>query len=229
MNFAQSYFSYFSVASPRITLPPQANLDCVLCIPCFSEPDIVATLQSIQQTIAEENIVVVNFSETASDEEKEYNRETFKTLQIFANEHNTVNCTLFPLLIENVPQKQAGVGFARKTAMDEAIHRFACNNNPHGILLCCDADSLVAPNYVSEVISYFSKNPACSVATVRFEHPLSGDLPLQNYDAIAQYELHMRYYVAALRAINFPYAYHTVGSSCAVRAQAYCRQGGMNK
>jgi len=232
-HFAQTYFSYFSVAESRITTPPQPDLDCVLCIPCFSEPDICATLQSIQKTIAAHNvveiIVAVNFSETAPDEEKEYNRGTFKTLQKFTTEFNTKNCTLYPLLIENVPKKQAGVGFARKTAMDEAIHRFAYNNNPQGIVLCCDADCLVAPNYVSEVISYFSKNPACGVATVRFEHPLSGDLPQQNYDAIAQYELHLRYYVAALRAIDFPYAYHTVGSSCAVRAQAYCRQGGMNK
>ena len=232
-HFAQTYFSYFPVAESRITTPPQANLDCVLCIPCFSEPDICATLRSIQRTIAPENvveiIVAVNFSETVSDEEKEYNRETFRTLQEFANEFNTHNCTLHPLLIENVSKKQAGVGFARKTAMDEAIHRFAHTNNSQGILLCCDADSLVAPNYVSEVIDYFSKNPSCGVATVHFEHPLSGNLPQYHYSAIAQYELHLRYYVAALRAIDFPYAYHTVGSSCAVRAQAYCRQGGMNK
>lgn len=232
-HFAQTYFSYFSVAPARIKTPPQSNLNCVLCIPCFCEPDIIDTLQSIQITIAEHNvveiIVAVNFSETASEEEKEYNRVTFKTLQEFANEFNTHNCILHSLLIENVPKKQAGVGFARKTAMDEAIHRFAYNNNSQGIILCCDADSLVAPNYVSEVISYFSKNPTCGVATLRFEHPLSGNLPQQNYDAIAQYELHLRYYVEALRAIDFPYAYHTVGSSCAVRAQAYCRQGGMNK
>jgi hypothetical protein len=232
-HFAQTYFSYFSVAPAQIFTPPPTGLDCVICIPCFCEPAIIDTLQSIQQTIAEHNvveiIVAVNFSETASDEEKAYNRETFKTLQKFSTEFNTYNCSLYPLLIENVPRKQAGVGYARKIAMDEAIYRFAHNNNPQGIILCCDADCLVAPNYVSEVISYFLKNPTCGVATVRFEHPLSGNLPQQNYDAIAQYELHLRYYVEALRAIDFPYAYHTVGSSCAVRAQAYCRQGGMNK
>lgn len=232
-HFAQSYFSYFSVAPARISAPPLPSLECVLCIPCFSEPDIILTLQSIQKTIAPTNvvevIVLVNFSEAASLEEKQYNRETFKALQEFAPQFNTANCTLLPLLVENIPQKQAGVGFARKTAMDEAIHRFAYANNSQGIVLCCDADSLVAPNYVSEVIDYFAKNSQCAVATLRFEHPLSGNLPAQNYNAIAQYELHLRYYVEALRAINFPYAYHTVGSSCAVRAQAYCRQGGMNK
>ena len=58
---------------------------------------------------------------------------------------------------------------------------------------------------------------------------MSGDLSDNQYYAIAQYELHLRYYVGQLARISFPFAYHTVGSSCALRAITYCRQGGMNK
>jgi hypothetical protein len=69
-------------------------------------------------------------------------------------------------------------------------------------------------------------SPACSIY---FEHPLEGDLQPEIYEAIAAYELHLRYYVQALRYAGFPHAYHTIGSSMAVRAKAYMEQGGMNR
>ncbi len=53
--------------------------------------------------------------------------------------------------------------------------------------------------------------------------------PPELYDAIAQYELHLRYYVQAVRSTGYPYAFHTVGSSFAVNAGIYCKEGGMNR
>ncbi|MDF1571365.1 MAG: hypothetical protein P1P82_07095 [Bacteroidales bacterium] len=53
--------------------------------------------------------------------------------------------------------------------------------------------------------------------------------PAAVYDAIVNYELHQRYYLEAVRYTGYPHAYHTVGSAFAVRAGAYCRQGGMSK
>jgi hypothetical protein len=41
--------------------------------------------------------------------------------------------------------------------------------------------------------------------------------------------LHLRYYVEALRYARFPHAFHAIGSSMAVRAETYLKQGGMNK
>ena len=70
------------------------------------------------------------------------------------------------------------------------------------------------------------RSPGCSIY---FEHPLHGPLEPKVYEAIAAYELHLRYYVQALRYAAFPYAHHTIGSSMAVRADAYAKQGGMNK
>ena len=69
-------------------------------------------------------------------------------------------------------------------------------------------------------------SPACSIY---FEHPLEGELAPEIYEAIVAYELHLRYYVQALRFAGFPHAYHTIGSSMAVRARAYMEQGGMNR
>ena len=49
------------------------------------------------------------------------------------------------------------------------------------------------------------------------------------YEAIIQYELHLRYYLHSVRSSGYPYAFYTVGSSFAVRADVYCLEGGMNK
>ena len=52
---------------------------------------------------------------------------------------------------------------------------------------------------------------------------------VQSSGGIVQYQLHLRYYVQALRYARFPFAFHTVGSAMAVRANVYLEQGGMNK
>src|SRR5213594_3575687 len=58
---------------------------------------------------------------------------------------------------------------------------------------------------------------------------MAGLLDPKVAEAIAAYELHLRYYVRALRYAGFPYAHHTIGSCMAVRADVYKKQGGMNK
>jgi hypothetical protein len=98
-----------------------------------------------------------------------------------------------------------------------------------GIILCFDADCTCAPNYLCAVDEHFrtrAGSPACSIC---FEHPLEGEWQPEVYEAVTSYELHLRYYVQALRYAGFPHAYHTIGSSMAVRARAYMEQGGMNR
>jgi len=97
------------------------------------------------------------------------------------------------------------------------------------VILCFDADCSCAPNYLRAVDEHFrthAMSPACSIY---FEHPLEGGWEGEIYEAIAAYELHLRYYVQALRYAGFPHTYHTIGSSMAVRARAYMEQGGMNR
>ncbi len=48
-------------------------------------------------------------------------------------------------------------------------------------------------------------------------------------DAIAAYELFIRFYVECLRRAKSPYAFHSLGSAFAVRATDYVRAGGMRK
>jgi len=129
-----------------------------------------------------------------------------------------------------LPPKHAGVGLARKIGMDEACWRLEGARNPQGIIACFDADSRCDENYFVALENHFEQHPLCPACSIYFEHPLAGiDYDETIYQAIIQYELHLRYYIHAQRYAGFPYAYHTVGSSMAVRCSAYQKQGGMNK
>jgi hypothetical protein len=114
--------------------------------------------------------------------------------------------------------------------MDEALRRFGdVGRLRDGIIVCLDADSRCDGNYLRAIEAHFAAQAKSPGASIYFEHPLTGDLPEAVYRAAATYELHLRYYVQALRYVGFPYAFHTIGSAMAVRAQVYMDQGGMNK
>ena len=230
---ADRYFSRFQANPSYIVENPAQDVSLIVVIPCFSEPDIHLTLQSLcactKPLGSVEIIVVVNHSECATQEVKDFNERTFIDLQRFAESIQIPWMRIFPIYAPDLPKKHAGVGLARKIGMDEAVRRFSRCNAQHGIIAACDSDTVVQGNFFTAVERFFIEHPSCGVATIHFEHPLAGELPQSMYYAIAQYELHLRLYVHALESIGFIYPYHTVGSSMAVTAEAYCRQGGMNK
>jgi len=232
MSFASVYFSRFRVQEPIITEVPSSELGIIVTIPCHNEPDILETLQSLAHCIPPpcktEVIVVVNNSEKAPNEIVYINNVTYNNIVQYINHFNTEFIRLHCVYVPNMSYKHAGVGFARKIAMDEATHRFAYTNNHKGIIASLDADCTVHQSYLLSIYQTFTSYD-CGIAPIYFEHPLSGNLSYYQYFAIAQYELYLRWYVYMLRSIGFPFAHHTVGSSFAVRADAYCRQGGMNK
>lgn len=126
--------------------------------------------------------------------------------------------------------KDAGVGLARKIGMDEAVRRFDVTGNQNGVIVCLDADCTVAPNYLTALENHFLLNTNTTGCSVYFEHPLSGkDFTPPVYEGIVRYELFLRYYNCGLRFSGYPFAYHTIGSSMAVRTKVYQQQGGMNK
>ncbi len=114
--------------------------------------------------------------------------------------------------------------------MDEALVRYEMVGNNQGIIAAFDADAHCAPNYLQAIAKAFQLRPEIDALSIYFEHPMSGDkYPEAVYQAIYQYELHLRYYVQAVRWTGHPQGWHTVGSSMAVRAQAYAQMGGMNR
>jgi hypothetical protein len=177
-----------------------------------------------------EVIIIINHSETAPAQVKAKNQKTYEQAILWAHENNQPHLKFYPLLLDDLSRKHAGVGLARKIGMDEACYRFERIYNKKGIIACFDADSRCDVNYLQALESHFKQNPSAQACGIYFEHPLSGpDFPEEVYKAISQYELHLRYYVHAQRWAGIPHAWQTIGSSMAVRCDAYQQQGGMNR
>lgn len=232
MSFAHTYFKRFRVQPASISAPVRSDIGIIIIIPCHNEPDVRTSIDSIKSCSLPpchvEVIVHINHAIDAPESIKNNNQQTLQQLLDYKHIYDSNTITLHTIYSE-LPKKHAGVGLARKIAMDEAIHRFNYNDNKHGIIASFDADSTVSKNYLVELYEHFSHNKNIGIAHIYFEHDLQGNFSHAQYYAIAEYELYLRWYVEMLKAINFPYPYHTVGSSFAVRAIAYCRQGGMNK
>jgi glycosyltransferase involved in cell wall biosynthesis len=209
----------------------------IIVIPCYNEPDLLASLNSLwrcqRPKCALEVIVVINSSESSPPEILEQNRRTLAEAALWSREDCDRYFRIHFLHTPNLPSKHAGVGLARKIGMDEALHRLDQLIHLEAPIICFDADSTCDPNYLTEIESYFSSHPKSPGCSIYFEHPLEPSETNQIHnslvEAITLYELHLRYYVQALRFTGFPHAFHTIGSSMAVRAEAYMRQGGMNK
>jgi len=223
----QLYFERYAVNIDAPQIPgPAPDLGISVVMPAFKEKHIEESINSLLQCAlplgkSVELIIVLNFPSNANDEIKQF---TYGQSEYLTATYSKPAMP-FPIhIIEafDLPWKKAGVGLARKIGMDLAAKRLL-SLHQHGILCCFDADSKCDPNYLEEVNSYFSLPSQPIGASIYFEHPISG----QN-DPIVQYELHLRYLINALRYSQFPYAYHTVGSSMAVRADAYVKYGGMN-
>lgn len=226
-----AYFARFGFGGRQIHAPAPAGLTLSVVIPCFNEPNLVATLESLRRCDPPKSvfeiIVVVNAPAGAPHSVLAQNRKTLEAARAWIGEAR------FPVhLIEacNLPPRHAGVGLARKIGMDEALRRFDdVRMLDSGVMVCFDADCTCAPNYLCAVDEHFGTRPESPACGIYFEHPLEGELPPEVYEAITEYELHLRYYVQALRYAGFPHAYHTIGSSMAMRARAYMEQGGMNR
>lgn len=218
------YFERFGWCGQQLAAPVPENLQLVVVIPCHDEPDLMGSLNSLQECDPVEGvevIVVLNAPEpnARNDRTREEVREWIKPW-----------FGLHVIEANDLPRKHAGVGLARKIGMDEAVRRFAeVGRAEEGVIACYDADCRCDPNLLSELASFFETNADAPGCSVYFEHPLNSDRDPQIYEAITQYELHLRYYLEACRFSGHPFAYHTVGSSMAVRSGAYIRQGGMNK
>lgn len=231
MNF---YLNKYGFQPPQLTDAIPTNVKLIVVIPCFHEPDLIQTLQSLYdcQMLDDgsvEVITVINSGEHHSDELKQYNHETLIAAQNWAKSHQDKPIHFYFIHSPELPKKHAGVGLARKIGMDEAVYRFE-QIKQDGVIVCFDADASCTPNYLVAIDQHFKQYPKSPGAAIHYEHPISGTAFSERiYRGIISYELHLRYYNQCLNYCGLPYAFHTVGSSMAVRSSAYQKQGGMNK
>jgi hypothetical protein len=234
MGFADHYLSKQKGFRPFFPHAPAERLRFIVTIPAFCEPGLVATLQSLwnceRPRSGVEVIILVNAPEQASPSVVEMNHATLQEAAGWIAAHDDPSMRFLLMDQTRMPEQDAGVGLARKTAMDEALSRFNRLDKPDGVILSLDADSLCDNNYFTSIEEMLKKDPAVQGFSVYFEHPASGnDFALPVYQGIIAYELHLRYMNQFLRFAGFPHAYHTVGSCFGVTAAAYAAQGGMNK
>lgn len=232
--FANHYLQRFAYPGRHIAEEPNEDLYIIVVIPCFNETELIKSLEALKQCqlppASAEVITVINCSESSDSEIKEINHQTYISAKAWADVNNSEKLKFHFIYTDDLPRKSAGVGLARKIGMDEAVKRFHLLQKPGGIITGFDADSLCDENYLTEIYELFTRKPKTKAASIYYEHPLDSEIQtLQINTGITQYELHLRYFYQALKYIRFPHAYHTIGSSFAVRADVYCMQGGMNK
>jgi Glycosyl transferase family group 2 len=209
------------------------DLEMVIVIPCYNEPDILGVLNNLMKCDpiggSIEIIIVINSNDREEDEVLQFNTQTFWKIESWKKEKLKPGFKVFALNFQGLPYKVAGVGLARKLGMDEAVKRLEDAGNPNGIIVNLDGDCRVRRDYLTALSTHFTHYPKSNAASIYFEHPLDGELSKAEYEAVKKYELYMRFYVQGLRYTGYPYAYQTVGSSMVVRSLAYQQMGGMNK
>jgi hypothetical protein len=233
MAFADQYLARHAVTA-KIPSRPAKDLRQIIVIPCLDEPALVQTLDSLwscnRPSCAVEVIIVVNSPADAPADILSANTETLNKAGCWITDHHDPGFTCHLIHEPSLPAKYAGPGLARKIGMDQAVYRYHMLNNPGGIIISLDADTTCRADYLKEIERRFMENPEITGCTIYFEHPLAGDqFSEQVRSAIAAYELHLRYYIEAIRRTGFPHAFHTIGSAFCVPASAYVDQGGMNK
>jgi hypothetical protein len=229
-----AYLQERTLFPPLIHGKPSPLLGIVVVIPCHDEEFLLLSLMSLHRCDRPdcdvEVIVLINDGEKAPATVKSKNQQTFEQASRWAQKNSLPHLRFHILYKRGLPKKHAGVGLARKIGMDEACYRFEKAGIRSGIIACFDADSRCQKNYLQAIERHFAEHPKTQACGIYFEHPLDGfDFDPAIYEAITRYELHLRYYVQAQRWAGFPHAWQTIGSSMAVRADAYQKQGGMNR
>jgi len=234
MGFASAWIEERALFPELIHEAPDKNTGIICVVPACNEPGITKMLDSLAECsepgCSTEVIIVINAPFRESGEHIEINNLTLKNIESWKKENENSFFRLFYFIADTSSFADWGVGLARKTGMDEALRRFSLTGNREGVILCLDADCTVQKNYFESVYNelYIARNrSACSIY---FEHPLNGNEFSEDfYRHITLYELHLRYYYQALALTGYPWVFHTVGSSMAVKALPYMKEGGMNR
>jgi len=231
--FADRYIQNNLVYPPFIPEKAIPLLSMVVVIPCLNEPEIIRTLESVWacQPVDSycEVIVTVNDSQISSQDVKDFNHDTYLQLLEWKKANDRHKLVLRPIYAPSVQAKFAGAGMARKIGMDEAVRRLNQVNRPEGIIISLDSDCLVSNNYLKRIEAAFSETKSCFAATINFRHRFEEIMDPRQEMGMRLYEDYLHYYKQALEYAGFPHSIYTIGSAFAVRAEAYMKQGGMNR
>lgn len=199
-----------------------------LCIPAMDElanlPSLIQSLQLQETEYPFKTIFCINHPEAwAGDSSKkdivENNRRSIDYLRQVNN-----------LDIEVIDRsgsgkgwdnKNYGVGWARKTAMDYAGNQ-AENDD---LIFSMDADTFYPPEYLRETTDNLLNHPDAMGIAIPYYHPLPGSETAAR--AMLRYEMYMRHYALNMWRIESPYKFTALGSAMALPVWAYRKVGGI--
>ena len=150
------YLKRYSYGTQLIKTAPDPDLGIIVVIPCYFEPDIISTLESLENctppNCAVEVLVLINESVIDKQPVKDVNRFTFEQVTEWIRAQRSAHS--FYAVRQVLPKRQAGVGLARKLGMDEAVRRFEYLNKD-GIISCLDADCTCSKTYLTALRTTF--------------------------------------------------------------------------
>jgi hypothetical protein len=244
-EIVRKYLNKFSAIDKKIICNDLSGVDNVIVIPAIDEnQNIISLLNSLsgmdgKYFSSSLFLFVINNSASASDGIKAGNKSSIELISkiIFKiNENDLLSkimkSNLRIALIDassagnELPEKDAGVGLARKIGMDTALKIFNYNSSLKKLLICLDADCIVNKNYLTTISTQFNLNSS-QAAVVNFAHDISADDEITK--AIICYETFLRYYVLGLKYADSPFALHTLGSTMICDVESYIKVDGMNK
>jgi hypothetical protein len=223
------------------------NISTAIVIPAIRE---YKNIRKLINSFAENNqkyfnstliIFVINNSALSSDQIKEDNKKSIYFLNSIIFHNSSMEDELINKVCKSglkiglvdassagkeLPQKDAGVGLARKIGMDSALLIFDYNSPYKKILVCLDADCTVENNYITEIVDHFNAR-SLFAAVVNYAHKTEGSDEEPN--AIICYEIFLRYYELGLKFANSPFAFPAIGSTIVCDYQSYIKSEGMNK
>jgi hypothetical protein len=244
-QYVANYLKKYSYDNWKLEYNNKDKFNNIIVIPAVDEYE---NIRKLLLSLSENNpkyfqeslfMFVINNKVTSSKEIKDNNAKSIELLRaiIVNNRKDILTAKIIGSglkigLVDAVsekyvlPEKDGGVGLARKIGMDLALSVFDYQNNRKKILICLDADCTVEKNYLQTIIDEVNQQNICA-GYVRYEHQLPDEE--ENQRAIICYEIFLRYYVLGLKYANSPYAFHTIGSTMICDAENYCKIGGMNK
>lgn len=243
----QKYLEKFSSDKWKLKIETKKHYDMILVIPVLAEQENLKSL--IESLVLGENkyynrtliLFVINNLITADKSVKRENENTAEYIErliagkdflpLSGKLNNSVpDLNYVDAFSESneLPEKDGGVGLARKIGMDLALKYFNYNSPTKKILVCTDGDCVFSQNYISAIFDFFNDTKKdIKAAHLSYEHPVEGNEETKL--AIICYEIFLRYYVLGLKYSQSPFAFHTIGSTMVCDYESYIKIQGMNK
>ena len=221
----------------HLCLNIKKTADIVVAIPTLADEAIFHTLESLSKCKLPNSkrvlaIVLINQSEKADEKVRIKNKEIFDKIK-----HTNFEIETEVRYIKGIPEKLAGVGFARRVLMDEAIclfkkeydEKFKERGNiaefmSEKFIFSLDSDCTVSENYFSAVEILEIKNADFGVLS--FTHRFSEEKEIKKAGIL--WEIFLRYWRDSLRIFSYKNAFYPIGSLFLFRATPYIFSMGMN-